>query len=105
MENRPSLVDWMTNERFQQIMRAVAEATWGMNGGLNWDAQTAFFRSESGKKYFQEVSRLIALKKQPCEHRLMHVFQRSRGTLSRCKVSVSSAPSSRLRAARVLAMA
>jgi len=38
----------MTNERFQQIMRAVAEATWGMNGGISWDAQTAFLRSEQG---------------------------------------------------------
>ncbi len=62
-ENRPSLVDWMTNERFQQIMRAVAEATWGMNGGLNWDAQTAFFRSERGERYFQELSRLIDAQK------------------------------------------
>ena len=62
-ENRPALVDWMTNERFQQIMRAVAEATWGINGGLNWDAQTTFFRSERGKEYFQELSRLIDAQK------------------------------------------
>jgi hypothetical protein len=63
-ENRPALVDWMTNERFQQIMRAVAEATWGMNGGLNWDAQTAFLRSEPGKEYFQKLSNLIDAQKE-----------------------------------------
>jgi hypothetical protein len=62
-ENRPTLVDWMTNERFQQIMRGVAEATWGMNGGLSWDAQTAFLRSEQGKRYFQELSKLIDAQK------------------------------------------
>jgi len=62
-ENRPALADWMTNERFQQIMRAVAEATWGMNGGLTWDDQTAFLRSENGRKYFQDLSRLIDAQK------------------------------------------
>jgi hypothetical protein len=62
-ENRPALVDWMTNERFQQIMRAVAEATWGMNGGLSWDAQTAFLHSDQGKRYFQEFSKLIDAQK------------------------------------------
>ena len=61
--NRPGLVEWMTNERFQGIMRAVAEATWGMNGGVNWDRQTVFLRSEEGVKYLQELSKRIDAQK------------------------------------------
>jgi uncharacterized protein (DUF433 family) len=62
-ENHPSLVGQMTHERFQQIMRAVAEAIWEINGGLNWDAQNIFLRSERGKRYFQELSSLIDVQK------------------------------------------
>ena len=58
-ENRPALEEWMTTERFQRIMKVVAEATWGINGGLNWDAQTAFLRTERGETYFQQLSKLI----------------------------------------------
>ena len=78
-ENRPSLVDWMTNDRFQQTMRAVAEATWGMNGGLNWDAQTTFLRSERGEKYLQELSRLIDAQKAALRASADASFQEAQG--------------------------
>lgn len=62
-ENRPALVEWMTNERFQSIMRAVAEATWGMNGGFSWDSQTVFLRSDEGTTYFRDLSKRIDAQK------------------------------------------
>lgn len=60
-QNRPSLETWMTLDRFQKLMNAVAEATWGMNGGTDWAAQTEFLRSEHGVEYFRRLdSRLKA---------------------------------------------
>ncbi len=50
------LVDWMTPARFQDLMRRVAAATWGMNGGDSWSDQFAFFESNVGKEYFQQLS-------------------------------------------------
>jgi len=45
----------MTKERFQSIMRAVAEATWGMNGGLTWEAQTRSLGSDPGSEYIKKL--------------------------------------------------
>lgn len=50
-QNRPGLVEWMTPDRFQILMRSAAEATWGMNGGKDWSAQIAFLRSADGAEY------------------------------------------------------
>ena len=54
-QNRPDLEMYMTRERFQVIMRAVAKATWGMNGGADWSAQTAFLHSDDGSAYISEL--------------------------------------------------
>ncbi len=55
-QNRLLLVTWMTPTRFQEVLRRVAAATWGMNGGDSWSDQFAFFESKVGKEYFQELS-------------------------------------------------
>lgn len=55
VQNRPALVAWMTLERFQASMRAIAAATWGMNGGQDWSEQTRFLQSEPGRVYFREL--------------------------------------------------
>lgn len=54
-QNRPTLGQWMTLERFQTLMNAVAVATWGMNGGRNWSEQTTFLRSADGDKYIRQL--------------------------------------------------
>jgi hypothetical protein len=54
-QNRPSLVIWMTPDRFQEIMKAVAQATWGTSGGSTWGAQSAFLPSEAGIKYINRL--------------------------------------------------
>jgi len=54
-QNRPGLIARMTPDRFQMLMNAVAEATWGMNGGRDWAAQTAFLRSQAGSEYFKRL--------------------------------------------------
>ena len=54
-QNRPSLAVWMTRDRFQEIMKAVAKATWGMNGGVTWEAQSAFLVSELGTEYLKTL--------------------------------------------------
>ena len=54
-QNRPELKAWMTRERFQMLMRAVAEASWGMNGGKDWSDQTTFLQSEPGREYVERL--------------------------------------------------
>ncbi len=58
--NRPGLSQWMTAERFNIMMRLVVRATWGMNGGMDWAAQTAFFESEDGAEYFRKLDADLA---------------------------------------------
>ena len=58
-QNRPGLEAWMTLDRFQMLMKGVAEATWGMNGGRDWAAQVAFLQSEAGDEYFRELDRSL----------------------------------------------
>lgn len=55
VQNRPALVDWMTLDRFQTLMRAVASATWRMNGGQDWSEQVTFLRSAIGTEYFRKL--------------------------------------------------
>jgi hypothetical protein len=45
----------MTPDRFQEIMKAVAQATWGTSGGSTWGAQSAFLPSEAGIKYINRL--------------------------------------------------
>jgi hypothetical protein len=42
-QNRPDLEVWMTRDKFQILMSAAATATWGINGGRDWQIQTACF--------------------------------------------------------------
>jgi hypothetical protein len=58
-QKRPGLQAWMTLDRFRRLMRAVAEATWGMNGGRDWAAQIAFLQSEDGAEYFRKLDRSL----------------------------------------------
>ncbi len=58
-QNRSDLEAWATIDRFQALMRAAAEATWEMNGGVSWDAQTAFFKSGAGVEYFAKIDTLL----------------------------------------------
>jgi hypothetical protein len=58
-QNRPGLEAWMTLDRFQKLMHGVAESTWGMNGGRDWAAQTAFLQSEDGGEYFRKLDRSL----------------------------------------------
>ena len=54
-QNRPGLAARMTRDRFRMLMTAVAEATWGMNGGSDWAAQTAFLLSQEGSEYLKRL--------------------------------------------------
>jgi hypothetical protein len=54
-QNRPELEGWMTRDKFQILMSAVATATWGMNGGNDWRAQTAFLQSVDGNVYIRRL--------------------------------------------------
>lgn len=54
-QNRPTLREWMTVERFQLLMSGVVDATWGLNGGKDWVEQDAFFRSEEGARYIRKL--------------------------------------------------
>jgi hypothetical protein len=58
-QNRPHLQSYMTKERFQVLMRAVAVATWGMNGGADWSHQTVFLQSENGSSYISKLSECV----------------------------------------------
>jgi hypothetical protein len=57
--NRPELGNWMTLDRFQDLMNRVAQATWGMNGGKDWTDQTAFLRSEDGAEYYRRLDQSL----------------------------------------------
>ena len=54
---RPNLSPEIAPDRFRTLFRAVATATWGMNGGTDWSNQIAFLVSNEGDQYAQ---RLIA---------------------------------------------
>jgi len=52
---RQNLTDDISAERFRPIMRAVAVATWGMNGGTDWTDQIAFLVSDTGDEYARRL--------------------------------------------------
>ena len=54
-QNRPALAVWMTPPRFRMLMRPVAEAIWGVNGGVRWQDQIAFLESDKGKDYVHKL--------------------------------------------------
>ena len=58
-QNRQPLSAWMTPERFEILMRSVAEATWGMNGGTDWSAQVEFFESNAGSEYVRTLEQSL----------------------------------------------
>jgi hypothetical protein len=61
--NRPELVAWMKT-RFQNLMKATAEAVLGESGTRVWANQTAFLRSEEGAKYIRALDEGLKLYKQ-----------------------------------------
>lgn len=52
---RPNLTEQISPERFRPIMRAIALATWGMNGGTDWSDQIAFLVSDNGDEYARRL--------------------------------------------------
>jgi len=58
-QNRPGLEACMTTERFKILMGAVATATWGMNGGSDWIAQTTFLQSDDGSRYIKKLDECV----------------------------------------------
>ena len=58
-QNRPSLEAWLTLNRYQLLMRAVAEVTWGPTGGRNWSEQTAFLSCAAGDEYTRQLSKQV----------------------------------------------
>lgn len=60
-QNRPILERSVTLDRYQALMRVVAEATRGVNGGNHWQDQTIFFLSTDGARYFDRLSVQVGL--------------------------------------------
>ena len=58
-QNRPVLSEFMTKDRFNMLMSAAADATWGMNGGRDWGAQIAFLLSHDGSEYFKKLAECV----------------------------------------------
>jgi len=58
-QNRRRLETWTTIARFQMLMSAAAVATWGMNGGRDWGAQTAFLQSSHGSEYVRQLEECV----------------------------------------------
>jgi hypothetical protein len=62
-QNRPLLAMWMTVDRFQRLMAAVASGLWAGERWNAWTAQVAFLLSADGAEYSRELTeRLDALK-------------------------------------------
>jgi hypothetical protein len=57
--NRTELEASFTLNRFRAQMMLAARATWGMNGGQDWDKQIVFFTSENGSKYVEKLEELV----------------------------------------------
>lgn len=57
--NRPALAAYMTVNRFQTLMLVVATAISRMNGGRDWQEQTAFLKSGDGSKYLEQLAVLV----------------------------------------------
>jgi hypothetical protein len=55
VQNRPQLVDWLTRQRFQDLMRAVAAAIREMNGDRDWSEQVRFLQTPAGAAYFRRL--------------------------------------------------
>jgi hypothetical protein len=55
VQNRPQLVDWLTPQRFQELMRAVAAAVREMNGDRDWSEQVRFLQTPAGAAYFRRL--------------------------------------------------
>jgi len=54
-QNRPNMSEFMTKDRFNMLMSAAADATWGMNGGRSWGDQIAFLQSHDGSQYSMKL--------------------------------------------------
>ena len=58
-QNKPDLETYMTKDKFQKLMHAVAVATSRMNGGVDWSIQTQFFLSNEGAAYIANLDGLV----------------------------------------------
>ena len=61
-QNRADLLNCHTMKNLAPLMTAVGSVTWKMNGGVSWDDDVRFLRSEEGQRYCnmltQKVNRL-----------------------------------------------
>ena len=48
----------MNATTISKLLRVVASAMWGMNGGYDWSEQIAFLQSEVGAAYYAKLERL-----------------------------------------------
>lgn len=58
-QNRPNMSEFMTKDRFNTLMSAAADATWGMNGGRSWGDQIAFLQSHDGSEYSTKLAECV----------------------------------------------
>jgi hypothetical protein len=65
---RPGLEARLAPDCFHKLMDAVAQVTWGVEGGIGWAAQATFLLSPGGLEYLRQLD----------EHRAAHVRSLSR---------------------------
>jgi hypothetical protein len=58
-QNREHLASWMTLDKFQFIMNALAAAIKGPEGMNNWQAQNVFLQSNDGTKYMMGLQECL----------------------------------------------
>jgi len=54
----------MTTDRFQGIMRSVAETTWGMNGGVDWISRLCSCSLMKARFITESLARESTIKRQ-----------------------------------------
>ena len=58
-QNRPVLEKWITPDRFQTVMRVVADEIFGASGQASLNAQIDFLLSSEGIEYYKEISERV----------------------------------------------
>ncbi|HXN73734.1 MAG TPA: hypothetical protein VN861_14405 [Candidatus Acidoferrales bacterium] len=57
---KPHLKEWMTGDKFRELMFFAADAVAELNGGAHWGDQISFFKSEQGAAYAKAVMERFA---------------------------------------------
>ena len=57
--NRPGLLHCPTMKNLGVLMTAVGAVTWQMNGGVNWDEDIRFLKSDEGRNYCDELNERV----------------------------------------------